>query len=80
MDQLLHFYSQVKALFPAKFWHLLGQDLQTKLDAKQQPQLFKLAKASTDKHPSTQGRVSSSTTLFSKRWSCLLLHLNFAYI
>ncbi|RYE16231.1 MAG: hypothetical protein EOP45_17855 [Sphingobacteriaceae bacterium] len=36
---LEHFYSQVKALFPAKFWHLLGQDLQTKLDAKQQPQL-----------------------------------------
>ncbi|MDM1764323.1 MULTISPECIES: site-specific integrase [unclassified Acinetobacter] len=54
IDQLEHFYSQVKALFPAKFWHLLGQDLQTKLDAKQQPQLFKLAKASTDKHPSTQ--------------------------
>lgn len=53
IDQLEHFYSQVKALFPAKFWHLLGQDLQTKLDAKQQPQLFKLAKASTDKHPST---------------------------
>ena len=25
-----------------------------KLDVKQQPQLFKLAKASTDKHPSTQ--------------------------
>lgn len=54
IDQLEHFYSQVKALFPAKFWHLLGQDLQTKLDAKQQPQLFKLAKASTDEHPSTQ--------------------------
>ena len=54
IDQLEHFYSQVKALFPAKFWHLLGQDLQTKLDAKQQPQLFKLAKASTDKHPPTQ--------------------------
>lgn len=54
INQLEHFYSQVKALFPAKFWHLLGQDLQTKLDAKQQPQLFKLAKASTDKHPSTQ--------------------------
>src|SRR5690606_33240663 len=53
IDQLEHFYSQVKALFPAKFWHLLGQDLQTKLDAKQQPQLFKLAKALTDKHPST---------------------------
>ena len=28
--------------------------MQTKLDAKQQPQLFKLAKASTDKHPPTQ--------------------------
>ena len=28
--------------------------MQTKLDAKQQPQLFKLAKSSTDKHPSTQ--------------------------
>lgn len=54
INQLEHFYSQVKALFPAKFWHLLGQDLQTKLDAKQQPHLFKLAKASTDKHPSTQ--------------------------
>lgn len=54
IDQLEHFYSQVKALFPAKFWHLFGQDLQTKLDTKQQPQLFKLAKASTDKHPSTQ--------------------------
>ena len=54
INHLEHFYSQVKALFPAKFWHLLGQDLQTKLDAKQQPQLFKLAKASTDKHPSTQ--------------------------
>ena len=53
IDQLEHFYSQVKALFPAKFWHLLGQDLQTKLDGKQQPQLFKLAKASTGKHPST---------------------------
>lgn len=54
IDQLEHFYSQVKALFPAKFWHLLGQDLQTKLNVKQQPQLFKLAKASTDQHPSTQ--------------------------
>ena len=54
IDQLEHFYSQVKALFPTKFWHLLGQDLQTKLNAKQHPQLFKLAKASTDQHPSTQ--------------------------
>lgn len=54
INQLEYFYSQVKALFPAKFWHLLGQDLETRLDAKQQPQLFKLAKASTDKHPSTQ--------------------------
>ena len=27
--------------------------MQTKLDGKQQPQLFKLAKASTGKHPST---------------------------
>jgi hypothetical protein len=54
INHLEHFYSQVKALFPAKFWHLFGQDLQTKLDTKQQPQLFKLAKASTDKHPSTQ--------------------------
>ena len=53
IDQLEYFYSQVKALFPTKFWHLLGQDLQTKLDGKQQPQLFKLAKASTGKHPST---------------------------
>ncbi|RKG52162.1 site-specific integrase [Acinetobacter cumulans] len=54
IDQLEYFYSQVKTLFPAKFWHLLGQDLLTNLDAKKQPQLFKLAKASTDKHPSTQ--------------------------
>ena len=54
IDQLEHFFSQVKDLFPAKFWHLLGQDLQIKLDTKQQPQLFKLAKVSTDKHPSTQ--------------------------
>lgn len=54
IDQLEHFFSQVKDLFPAKFWHLLGQDLQKKLNAKQQPQLFKLAKATTDKHPSTQ--------------------------
>lgn len=54
IEQLEHFYSQVKVLFPTKFWHLRGQDLQTKLNAKQQPQLFKLAKASTDQHPSTQ--------------------------
>ncbi len=54
IDQLEHFFSQVKDLFPAKFWHLLGQDLQIKLDTKQQPQLFKLAKASTNQHPPTQ--------------------------
>lgn len=54
IDQLEYFYSQVEDLFPSKFWHLLGQDLQTKLNVKQQPKLFKLAKASTDQHPSTQ--------------------------
>lgn len=54
INQLEHFFSQVKVLFPAKFWHLLGQNLLTQLDPKQQPQLFKLARVSTNKHPLTQ--------------------------
>ncbi|MHA3097455.1 site-specific integrase [Acinetobacter brisouii] len=54
IDQLEIFYSHVKDLFPAKFWHLLGQEVLTKLDVKRQPQLYKLAKSVTPKHPSTQ--------------------------
>ncbi|ESK38717.1 hypothetical protein P256_01536 [Acinetobacter nectaris CIP 110549] len=54
INELESFYSQIKDLFPAKYWHLLGQDLQKNLDAKKQPELFKLAKAATSKHSSTK--------------------------
>ncbi len=67
-------------LFPHQFWHLLGQDLGQFLDKKKQPLLVKLAKSSTTDHPTTQEEFPQSTTLLSKRWSCSLLHLNFAYI
>lgn len=54
IDQLEFFYSQVKELFPSKFWHLLGQDLVKLLDVKKQPLLHKLAKSNTTMYPSTK--------------------------
>ena len=54
IDDLELFYANVKELFPQKYWHLLGQNLEELLNAKKQPLLFKLAKLNTELHPKTQ--------------------------
>ncbi|GAA5012364.1 hypothetical protein GCM10023206_21130 [Acinetobacter puyangensis] len=83
IDQLELFFSQVKDLFPSNYWHLLGQNLETLLDAKQQPQLFKLSKLSTANHPTTQEnyvRLQLYSTKYKKALAAFKFCLHLACI
>lgn len=83
IDQLELFFSQVKDLFPSNYWHLLGKNLDTLLDAKQQPQLFKLSKLITANHPTTQEnyiRLQLYSTKYKKALAAFKFCLHLACI